>query len=267
MAASRLDERSEVYTAFDADPAPIAAFVRRLAEHYRLEEPLEVLDAGCGPGRLLPEYARFGWRVVGLEPEPDFAATAEQVAATTPGVEVLRGGFGDLEERDRFHLVAAVNGAFAYLLSPAERRDALARCRRALRPGGVVLLDLPNLLRFAGRPVEVESATTQGGEEIELEERRDLDLEAGFYRQENLYTVSSPDGGEEVLRGTHDHAVLLPAQVERLLRRQGYDEILTFPGYDAREPGRRPGERFLISGRRTEEPLPAPSPPSRTAKP
>ena len=77
--------------------------------------------------------------------EPD-APAAREALRDVPEAEFSQGGLGGLEERAAYDFIAAVNGPYYYLLEPATRRDALQRCARALRPGGVLFLDLSNFL-------------------------------------------------------------------------------------------------------------------------
>jgi uncharacterized ferritin-like protein (DUF455 family) len=73
-------------------------------------------------------------------------------------VEIVPGGFGYLEAVD---MIVAVGDAWWYLLTAAERVDALLRLHRALRPQEVVVLEGPN---FA----EVTSGRCTATLEVEL---------------------------------------------------------------------------------------------------
>ena len=64
-----------------------------------------------------------------------------------PGYEPpLRGGYLEIDASERYHLVTAINDPFAHMLTGRDRAEALHRVFRALRPDGVVLLDVPNFL-------------------------------------------------------------------------------------------------------------------------
>lgn len=93
---------SQLYTAFSPDPAPAATFFQWLAQSYGLSQYLNVLDVGCGTGQALPLYASLGWRVVGLEVDPDFYAAAGTLAKTFcyGEVQARLGGFNDIEDVD-----------------------------------------------------------------------------------------------------------------------------------------------------------------------
>src|SRR5688572_23012596 len=146
---------SDLYDAFSPDPGPAVEFVYWLRESYEIHgEQINILDVGCGPGQSLMEFAGLGWRVVGLEPNPDFYAEAKTLAEGTEQLEVQPGGFNDIQGVDRFHLITAINGPFAYLLQPEAQLDALKRAYQALKPGGVLFLDVPNLLWFLKNEAE-----------------------------------------------------------------------------------------------------------------
>lgn len=104
-------------------------------------EPLSLLDVGCGEGWALAHFAAAGWQVTGL----DFSSYS--LAKFHPGLlEHLR--TGDLYEQ--LAQLAAEGQQFAalwldnvleHVLDPA---DLLRRCRALIRPGGVLLAEVPN---------------------------------------------------------------------------------------------------------------------------
>jgi SAM-dependent methyltransferase len=133
------------YAAFYGGRPPIEVpFLTRLARSLDLPDDVRVLDIGCGTGRLLGPLAALGWHVVGMDPHPENVDEARRVAPGTPGVDIIPGGFGDLEAVEAFDMVVAVADPWWYLLTAAERADALERVRRALGPRGVVVLEGPN---------------------------------------------------------------------------------------------------------------------------
>ena len=138
--------QSEMYTAFDRDPRPITAFVAWLAETYHLPHQLNVLDMGCGPGRMLAQYHRLGWHVTGMEPDKDFYQSARSQIKHIPGTPVYNGGFLEMNFESTFHLITAVNNPFSYLLDVPDRLQALDNIYRALKTGGVFFLELTNFL-------------------------------------------------------------------------------------------------------------------------
>lgn len=124
-------------------PAPVEALQRVLygARARAVERlaggPGRVLDVGCGRGFLLDAFRRRGWEVQGTELEDRSAAHAREVL----GIPVHTGP-ADAWPWPEAHFDAVV---FWHVLEHlAEPHLALERARRLLRPGGVLLVGVPN---------------------------------------------------------------------------------------------------------------------------
>ena len=129
------------------------AFVKRFrdrterAKLRRYEEWLgsgraELLDIGCGDGRLLDVLRRFGpraWRLAGIEFGADAAARA-----AGQGFEVRSGDFESLELGDwhgRFDL-ALMHHVIEHTRDP---RSTVRKAASLLRPGGILSVETPDL--------------------------------------------------------------------------------------------------------------------------
>jgi SAM-dependent methyltransferase len=106
----------------------------------RLAAGLDVLDVGCGSGRALNEMAAAfpRSRFVGydLSPEAIAAARAEASERGLANVRFEVRDVADLSDAGCFDLVTA----FDAIHDQARPADVLAALRRALRPGGVFLM-------------------------------------------------------------------------------------------------------------------------------
>jgi SAM-dependent methyltransferase len=239
----------ELYLASDSDPAPIVEFLRELAAGYGLPQPLHVLDVGCGPGRLLAPLERLRWRVTGMEPNADFLASARAAAGSSRRVTVLRGGFQDVDQAGEFDLVIGINSSFAHLLRPAERADALRRVRDALRPGGVVFLDLPNFLWILKNFRAPEPYTFQAqGESVTLHRRHEIDFHAATITTTDDYVFARSGKAETQL--VHAYGVTTLPELRYHLDELGFEDIRTFDGYDSPAGERLTGPRILIAARK-----------------
>jgi len=97
--------------------------------------PGPVLDAGCGTGGLLTRLGRTD--SVGLE----YDATAAARAAVKSGAAVARGSVNAMPFRDG--AFAAAVSADVLCHAAVDPTAALAELHRVLRPGGLLVLNLP----------------------------------------------------------------------------------------------------------------------------
>lgn len=132
QAASAAAE-TEPVTAFAAGAAPATGSNDLPARTF--------LDVGCGEGWALDYFQRQGWDVLGL----DFSSfSLEQFhpglrGRLRPGD--LYDGLQELIAEGRQFDVLWLDNVLEHVLDPAE---LLRRCRRLIRPGGVLLVDVPN---------------------------------------------------------------------------------------------------------------------------
>ena len=121
-------------------PAEVAGMI-----HALMPAGVRVLDVGCGTGSvtLIANRGR-GNTVCAIEPDPDRAATAK-----ARGIDVYNGVLDDawLQGRERFDVVMS-SDVLEHLAAPA---DLLRRFVAAARPGGLVILSVPNVAHWSVR--------------------------------------------------------------------------------------------------------------------
>jgi len=93
-----------------------------------------ILDIGCGRGDLLIGARDSGWKVQGLEMTPAFADVAEQSGIPVQRTKVE---LATLDAAD----VIVFSGVLEHLYDPMA---ALRAAHKALTPGGLVVIDVPN---------------------------------------------------------------------------------------------------------------------------
>ena len=123
----------------------------------RLEVGIDVLDAGCGSGRALAAMAvRYpNSRFTGYDLEQDAIDRARQAAADLENVRFEALDLTGFDESERYDLITS----FDAIHDQKDPAGVLARIWRALRPGGVHLMqdvggsaDLANNLDFPFAP-------------------------------------------------------------------------------------------------------------------
>lgn len=101
-----------------------------------LGEPGRMLELGCGRGELLRGAANRGWQVRGVEMTEDFAQSAR-----SQGVEVEVAPIETCKSLGEVYDVVLLAAVLEHLYNPVK---TLEQIREALRPGGLVFIDVPN---------------------------------------------------------------------------------------------------------------------------
>jgi len=112
------------------------AALARIARHAR--PPGRLLDFGCGFGLFLDTARQVGWDVAGIDPLPGHGAYARGALGLDVVSDTLR---PDTFPAARFDVVTAFQ-VFEHLPDP---RAELAALRRLLRPGGLLVVEVPNV--------------------------------------------------------------------------------------------------------------------------
>jgi len=110
---------------------------RRAAKLTRFVVPGKVLDIGCGRGLTLAALRNLGWHTQGCE----LSEASSRHARNVLGLDVVCDGFHPERVRDGEFDAIILWHVFEHLDNP---REVLAACARALRPGGVLALAVPN---------------------------------------------------------------------------------------------------------------------------
>jgi SAM-dependent methyltransferase len=159
--------------------------LERVIGDLRLPARARILDAGCGSGRNMVEFARHG-TVTGIELSDTSVALARERGAG----EVVEGSVLDMPfDADAFDLAASLD-VIEHLQDDLQ---ALRELRRVVAPGGSLLLTVP-----------AYQWLWSGHDEINHHHRR--------YTRRSLQRIGEQAGWHQV-RTTYFNSLLLPAAI------------------------------------------------------
>ncbi|MGI8733561.1 MAG: class I SAM-dependent methyltransferase [Pyrinomonadaceae bacterium] len=109
----------------------IAVFAEKV-----LGKPGRMLELGCGRGEFLKGALNRGWSAYGVEMTEDFTRVAR-----SHGVEVEYSSIEHCKSLEQTYDVVLLAAILEHLYDPME---TLGRIKNALRPGGLLFIDVPN---------------------------------------------------------------------------------------------------------------------------
>jgi SAM-dependent methyltransferase len=97
-----------------------------------------LLDVGCGHGWFLRAAAEDGWEATGQ----DFPSAATRFAREALGLSIIEGDFATVDLPTEHYDVVSLWHALEHMRDPSV---VLARARTLLKPGGILIIAVPNV--------------------------------------------------------------------------------------------------------------------------
>lgn len=115
-------------------------FLKRFNLIYKYIKSGEVLEIGCSTGIMLSIFRENGFSTTGVELSKKAASIAR-----ARGIEVINKPFEKIEFSKKFDLII-MNHTLEHLENPVQVID---KCRKLLKPKGILYIDLPNFDSFS----------------------------------------------------------------------------------------------------------------------
>ena len=136
------------------------AFIDKLAHYFRFDPSHKILDLACGKGRHAIYLNEKGYDVVGIDLSEQNIAHARQY-----GNERLHFYIHDMREVFRegeFDFILNMFTSFGYFETQAENEKAICAAAKALKKGGVLLIDFLNPYKVIHHLVPCEEKVVDG---------------------------------------------------------------------------------------------------------
>jgi SAM-dependent methyltransferase len=226
---------------------------------YALESGGQVLELGCGTGRVLIPTARAGVEITGLDLSAEMLKLCRSKLETEPEnvksrVNLVQADMRNFELKRRFSLATITFGPFNNLLSVQDQLDCLACIHRHLNDGGRLVFDVffadPAILAIKKKTPIVTSRKPflmPDGRNVTWSLYfHDIDYQNQIIHEELLYDVHYPDGHQERLVYSEELRFFFRYEVEHLLTRAGFVIEALYADFNKTPFGDKPPEELII---------------------
>jgi SAM-dependent methyltransferase len=226
-------------------------FYVSMAKKYR---PLNVLELGCGTGRLTLPLAAIGaeleFDVTGLDNEPEMLEKAIERVRQAPAqvqkrLHLVQGDLRTWQADRAFDLIIIPCCSITHILNLDDQITAWQRCYNNLTIGGRFIVEtmMPNMDVFADSfrlpprtPIELDIDTVNQNDGTRLIRRKTTRYVSDEQRAEIRFLYEKYQHGRAVDNFIDDFAshVFFPRELKLLFMFTGYDIEDTYGDYHAR---------------------------------
>lgn len=220
----------------------------------------DVLELGCGTGRVLEALLDDGFHATGLDAERRMLERARARLKGSTRLRLLQGEMMDPPCADAVYdaVIVAAN-TFMHLADHEEQRRCLGAIKRVLRPEGLAILDLANPFYLLHLPQGVVTPRRRGrAGEVNVEVTGILEVEPTYPQARDYLVIDEWVAGEPLRRSVAElllRLVFMP-ELELLLASVGLGIADAYGDY-ALGPYDKDAERMIVVVRPYEAMTPA----------
>jgi SAM-dependent methyltransferase len=229
---------------------------------HALHRGNEVVELGCGTGRVAIPMAMKGLHVLGVDISAGMLAICgekrRQSGVDPEQLQLLQGDMANFHLNRRFPLVIIPYRSFMHLLEP-ERQAACLTCVRALlEPGGVCILNLwaarpsaiaPHLQAESEQRLQLAGFHAVPGEDCTLVHFHGAHYEESTQRILEQHVIQEKDGAGTLLHTAKlslTRAWLTPREMQDLALRCGYEIEAMWGDFDETDFGPESTEMIWV---------------------
>lgn len=216
--------------AYDWDRKAECDFIEECVHRYSSSEEKSILDIACGTGIHLREFARRGRRVMGLDISEEMITFVRRRAEIERlEINCVKADMKEFKTTRKYGCAVCMLDSFRFLLGEADILSHLRSVARAVKPGGLYILDL--WMPLSEEKVEWEDISWR-------QTRQDITVDARYLQYPETLDRGEKTFEDEIIfkvRGCHfDSTVtsrvktrfLVYEELKELARRTGLFECL-----------------------------------------
>jgi SAM-dependent methyltransferase len=244
------DEYAEVYDQTIDWPKRLANEKPFYCELFKELNVKRVLDVACGTGRHAEMFCRMGLEVEASDLSPAMIELGRKRVGDSPWLTWTQRSFTEPAGEGRFDMAICVGNSLALVDDLALVGKALEAMIRAVRPGGAVVVQVPNLWRLADGPCLWQRCTR-----IELQGRPVLAIK-GIHRCGDMGLVEvlmvDEREGKLIQSRSTPFLGLDRAWLEERVRAAGAGTVAFYGGYGKQPYADKTSEDLLMAALSSE---------------
>ena len=199
------------------------AFIKHAFEVNCARPVRDILDVGCGTGRYLVPLAASGFKVTGIDTSPDMLAHCRtRLAQRDLEAALVELDLMEMAESSVYDALLCMDSTLCYLTETGDIVKALSLFEHALRPGGLLVLEVFNASADAGSLSTAHTWEVRDGP-LQITTKEYDWYEALRSVLHKTFDVIVTDGGREhVFSHEEELRVMSAAQVASYLEDAGF---------------------------------------------
>lgn len=217
--------------------------IRQYLRKYKVKDGAEVLDLGCGTGRMTNLLKGFGYRMTGLDISPEML----EIAAGSGDSEILY-ICQDMRELALLHPADAVIStcdSLNYILEPEDLIQVFVRVRENLKENGVFLFDMNTLYKY--ETLLAENTFAEDREECSFIWQNFYDQEDGINEYDLTLFIRSESGLYHKFEEMHFQKAYGTEEIKEALRLAGFEVREVMDADTLKEPETESERLYFIS--------------------
>jgi SAM-dependent methyltransferase len=217
------EELAEYYFSIESHHREIRNDITFIKSFIPVGNRVSILDLGCGTGEHLEILSRDGHRCAGIDSSRQMLAVARRRG--NGAIEYDQRSVVDFDYFEEFDIVISLFGSLDYVLDDDEFDAVLWNIWRALRAGGVALLEIWNsfpILQIGSKELGHVSTTRSGNVIIDRARGfKTISKSPTIVEVSYRYNVKEDDN-EKILEDTHQMRAFSKDELELFAAKNGF---------------------------------------------
>lgn len=183
-----------------------------------------ILELGCGYGRVLIPIAKMGKAITGVDHSPQMLKELkknlnETTKAERDLIKLVEGDFRNIELNQRFDFIFSCDRTFLSLNNKNDRQRAIRSVHKHLNPSGVFIFDSIDITgsrinEVIGQKIHVWTNRFENQEVKKFTKILVYNKKKGTINFHNIYEITNENGGIDILS---DELLMFVGEKERII--------------------------------------------------